>query len=489
MKKLKLENRYAKRTLRFAALVLSVALVWQVLTPSITHLIGAMSEEDARLSKIYEILSENVGDPETAQDYYELANISIGKGEYEAALQNLETARRFLMTDETAEQTEVGKENATESSAERSIESLSDDEHALLADICLKIASVYILTDKLDEAQAALDDALEIAPDTAQALMLRAQLSIEKQDYAAAISDMQNYLELNPTDAANRQTLAQLLESTADYEGAMAQYEMLYEQQPDDESYNLNALRCMFLYGRYEEAVAGFDAYKLRAAETGDSFGGVADFLRAACLMQMGDYAAAAEGFEMAIDAGYEKSYCLEQITLCRYENGEYEKVLSAGSELLALENAVVSAPELVYQRMGISSMRLGDYESALASMDKAAELDPTLEGNEYYRGVCLLSLQRPSEAVEAFTASIESNYLLQFCYYNRGVCYVDLLEYDKAIDDMAMTLSSGDDEELIAAAKDILWQFAEYFDQLNAAETADETTSTAGDATEEAAQ
>ncbi len=471
----KLKNRYTRKALRVAALVLSAALAWQVLTPSIVNFIGARSEEDARLSKIYGILSENIGDPETAQDYYDMANISIGKGEYENALLQLESARRLLTTTENATEATAGEEAATESEV-RSLESLTDDERALLANICLKAASVYILTDKLGEAQAALDDALEIAPDTVQALMLRAQLNIEKRDYAAAIADMTKYLELNPTDVTSRQTLAQLLENVGDYEGAMAQYETLYEQVPEDESFNLNALRCMFLRGRYEEAIAGFDAYKLRIAETGDPFGGVADFLRAACLMQMGDYAAATEGFEMAIEAGYEESYCLEQITLCCFENGEYEKVLASGSKLLAMENATVSAPELVHQRMGISSMRLDDYESALSSLDKAAELDSALEGNDYYRGVCLLSLQRPSEAVEAFTASIEQNYLPQFCYYNRGVCYVDLLEYDKAIDDMAMTLESGDDKELIDAAKDILWQFAEYFDQLSAAEAANET-------------
>lgn len=476
----KMKNQYTGKALRYGALALSAALAWQVMSPSMTHFIGAMAEEDSRLSKIYGILSDNVGDPETAQDYYEMANISIGKGEYETALQQLETARRLLMTVETAEmgeQTEVGDEEAAKQPELRDAATLSDEERTLLADICLKTASVYILTDKLDEAQTALDETLEFNPDTVQALILRAQLNIEQQDYADAIVDMRKYLELNPTDVSNRQTLAQLLENMSDYEGARAQYETLYEQVPDDESFNLNALRCMFLCGRYEEAIAGFDAYKLKVAETGDLFGGVADFLRAACLMQLGDYVAAAEGFEMAIDAGYEKSYCLEQITLCSFENGEYEKVISAGKELFGLESAIVSAPELVYQRMGISAMRLGDYESALTSMDKAAEYDPALEGNDYYRGVCLLSLQRPGEAVEAFTASIEQNYLPQFCYYNRGVCYVDLLEYDKAIDDMAMTLESGDDADLIAAAKDILWQFAEYFDQLSAAEAAEETT------------
>lgn len=475
----KLKNQYAEKAMRCGALALAAVLTWQVVVPSVTHVISAAAEENGRLSKIYGILSETVGEPETAQDYYEIANISIGKGEYETALRQLETARRLLLTDETAEsakQTEVGRENAEEQTAEKDIKSLADEERALLANIELKIASVYILTDQLGEAQTALDDAIETDPNAEQALILRAQLNIEQQDYVEAIADMEKYMELNPTDNANRQTLAQLLESVSDYEGAMVQYRTLYELAPEDEAFNLNALRCLFLCGRYEEAVAGFDDYKLRTAETGDAFGGIADFLRAACLMQMGDYAAATEGFEMAIDAGYERSYCLEQMTLCCFESGEYEKVMSVGNELFALQEASVSAPELVYQRMGISAMRLGDYESALTNLDHAAELDAALEGNDYYRGVSLLSLQRPGEAVEAFTASIEQNYLPQFCYYNRGVCYVDLLEYDKAIDDMAMTLEAGEDEDLIAAAKDILWQFADYFDQLNAAEAAGQT-------------
>lgn len=470
----KLKNQYAEKAMRCGALALAVVLTWQVVVPSVTHVISAAAEEDGRLYKIYGILSETVGEPETAQDYYEIANISIGKGEYETALQQLETARRLLLTDEAAEsakQTEVGCENAEEKTAEKDMGSLADEERALLANIELKIASVYILTDQLSEAQTALDDAIETDPNAEQALILRAQLNIEQQDYVEAIADMEKYMELNPMDTANRQTLAQLLESVSDYEGAMVQYRTLYELAPEDEAFNLNALRCLFLCGRYEEAVAGFDDYKLRTAETGDAFGGIADFLRAACLMQMGDYAAATEGFEMAIDAGYERSYCLEQMTLCCFESGEYEKVMSVGNELFAMQEASVSAPELVYQRMGISAMRLGDYESALTNLDHAAELDAALEGNDYYRGVSLLSLQRSGEAVEAFTASIEQNYLPQFCYYNRGVCYVDLLEYDKAIDDMAMTLEAGEDEELIAAAKDILWQFADYFDQLNAAE------------------
>ena len=52
-------------------------------------------------------------------------------------------------------------------------------------------------------------------------------------------------------------------------------------------------------------------------------------------------------------------------------------------------------------------------------------------------------------------------------------MCYVQLLNYDGAIEDMGMTLSSGEDEALIEAAKNILWQLAAYYESVQATETA----------------
>lgn len=94
-----------------------------------------------------------------------------------------------------------------------------------------------------------------------------------------------------------------------------------------------------------------------------------------------------------------------------------------------------------------------------------AAEMDSALEGNAYYRGICLLSMNRPEEAVEAFTLSIDLGFLPQFCYYNRGVCYVNLLEYEKALEDMERALETGDDEELTQAATALQTELMEYLD------------------------
>ena len=44
-------------------------------------------------------------------------------------------------------------------------------------------------------------------------------------------------------------------------------------------------------------------------------------------------------------------------------------------------------------------------------------------------------------------------------------MCYVNLLDYDSALDDMEMTLTSGDEQTLKDAATNILWQLAQYYE------------------------
>lgn len=446
------EERRTGIWLRLGALLLAVVLIWQILAPATAERVRIRSHEQAETEQTAPT------EAETAQGYYDLASSAIANGDYKTALTWLEDARALLVSGEEAEE-------------------MSEENRQLLAKLWLTTASLYVLTGDLEQAQTALTRTLDAEPEQEQALLLRAQLAIESTDYSGAIEDVLTYLDVNTTDTQTRQTLAQLMEQTGDYTGAEEQYWTLYQQNPTEEAHRLNALRCLFLSGSYEEAVAGFDEYKSKLGEgEEDPYGGIADFLRAACLFQMDAYEEAKQGFEMAAQAGYDRAACLEQITLCAFELGAYQQVLTTGQELLDMEEGGLASPALVYQRMGMAALYLKDYETALAFVEKAQEEDPTLEGNDYYRGICLLSLQRMEEAVTAFTCSIEEGYLIQFCYYNRGVCHVSLQEYEQAQQDMEATLKSGDDPELTAAAKDIQKQLDEYFAQQKSEETTEET-------------
>lgn len=433
--------------LRLCAFALAVVLLWQVVAPSMLEFAKAQSrEEDVSQTQQTESLL-----PDTAQGLYELATTAIGEEDYDTALLYLADTRNML--------------------------DKSDDPEdlALLSQAWLMEASIYILKGDLVSAQEALDGSLEADPTQGQALLLRAQLSIEGADYSAAIADVKSYLEDNPTDTATRQTFAQLLEQAQQYGDAAEEYEILYQQDTSDESFRLNALRCLFLAGSYEDAIAGFDDYIGRLPEgEADPYGGIADFLRAACLLQLEDYTGAVVGFQTAEEAGYDKAACLEQITLCQFEIGNYEAVLTTGQAMFAIEDGQIAMPELAYQRIGIAAMYLEDYQKALDNMDKAEALSPGLEGNAYYRGVCLLALGRNEEAAQAFTDSIDQGYLTQFCYYNRGVCRVELEDYETALADMELALANGQDPDLTAATQELKEQLTAYLEQ-QATETTEE--------------
>ena len=118
-----------------------------------------------------------------------------------------------------------------------------------------------------------------------------------------------------------------------------------------------------------------------------------------------------------------------------------------------------------------------------LVSVAKAEEVVETVETKEPFFEWISNPLEKLAEAVADFTTSIDQNFLPQYCYYNRGVCYVQMLDYDSALNDFEKTLSVGDDENLIQGAKDILWQLVAYYENqaaLTAApevQTADSTT------------
>lgn len=448
------ERRGTGPFLRAGALILALVLLWQLVVPSLTNAARADTETEPVPTENPALLADDGSRPDTAQGYSDLADQSIAGEDYDTALIRLEAARALLEGQQT----------------------LTREDEALLENLWLKTATVSILNGDLITGRQALDQVLTLDPGDEDALLLRAQLNVEGGTYQQAVRDVEAYLEGNPKDAETRRTLAQLLEQMEDYAGAMAQYETLYSQFPEDESANLNALRCLFLLGRYQEAADGFQDYLLRLPEEGpDPYGGVADFLLAASLLQLGRMQEAAAGFEKAMEVGYDKASCLEQLSLCRFDTGEYDKVIQAGEELLALEDGVISSPALLLQRMGVSAVYLGDYEKALGYMDRSQVTGESPEGTAYYRGICLMSLQRTREAVEAFTQSIEEGYLLQFSHYNRGVCYVTLEEYPAAREDMEKTLQTGDDPDLTAAAEDIRKQIDGYYDQLKALETTGE--------------
>ena len=416
--------------LRALAMALAAVLVFSLIMPTVAGTLSSWSRQETADE---EVQGEEAQTRSPAEGFELLADLAIKEERYQDAAGYLERALELS-------------------------EGLEAD---ALSRLCLKTASVYVMCGNTDRAVQLLDRTLELDEASLEALLLKAQLALEAGDSRAAMEELERYVELAPEDLNTRLSLARLYESLNDYSAAMTEYELLYEKQSGDESHYLNALRCSFLAGNYEEALGKFDGYLERTGQDSDYYP-VALFLRAACVMQLGRLDEAEEGFRQAMDFGYDEGACMEQIMLCSFERGDYRQTADYAVELLETE-ARLNTPELVYQRLGASMMMLERYEEAVKYLDEAKELGLELTGNAYYRGVSLLALHRYDEAAADFGTSIEQGFLTQFCYYNRGVCYVQLLDYEKAALDMEMTLTSGQDPELIEAAREILLQIEEY--------------------------
>ena len=167
---------------RAVAWILSVTMLGTILFTQADAIYGYASglAEGDPLSRIYSLLQDEIKDPQSYDDYYQLASIAIGKGEYDTALEHLDRCMTLA----------------------------AEDDDAAKADLWLKKASIFMLKNDAEAAQAALSSVLEHDPASTQALLLRAQMELDRQEYAAAAGDLESYLALVPGDTATRYSLA-----------------------------------------------------------------------------------------------------------------------------------------------------------------------------------------------------------------------------------------------------------------------------------------
>ena len=401
----------------------AVLLATMLLLSTMTNIAGLYADGKDPVSRIYNAISGS--EAHTAEEYSARAEEKIAQSDYRGALEDLQSARE-----------------------------LSDAQDEICT-LWLRTASISVILSDDAQARSATDAALEADPASSQAWLLSAQLYLAEGDSKAAAEALERYTTLAPADTDTRAQLAQIYEDMERYGDAADTYEALYQSVPGEDGYLINALRCRFLSGDYEETQTGFGSYLDDQTKVGSEFYPVAAFLYAACAMQLGNYAEAAQRYRVAMDAGYDASGCYEQMLYCSFEAGEYARVVEIAEAMT--QSGVQSADAASFHQMtGVALLQLDRAAQAVDELTLAIDLS----GSHYYRGAALLALERYDEAAEDFTKSIEENYLTDYALYNRGVCRVKTGAYESAMDDFDAVLA-GDNESLIESATDALMQIA----------------------------
>jgi tetratricopeptide (TPR) repeat protein len=269
------------------------------------------------------------------------------------------------------------------------------------ADVEVLAAAVARGRSNTVRATELLEEAFALDPDHARGHLVAADLALDAEDGAAALTHLDRLVELAPRVGAvhNRRGLAR--ELLGRLENAEDDYLAAVRLDPTAHDAWINLGRLRRRDGRHDEALQAFEQAVRRAASDadahlgrglsraalGDVEGGRADFLRAAELApndaepllalgdlqrDLGDYHQAVETYRSAIAR----------------EDADAASWLKLGNVLALLERydesarafqaSIRRAPELAaaHNGLGASLMHLGRHQDAQAALDRAASLD-----------------------------------------------------------------------------------------------------------------
>lgn len=320
----------------------------------------------------------------------------------------------------------------------------------LLHEMWMKLGCLMALDTDYDGAIDSLSRAIGHDTSCSTCFLLRAQMYMEKDDAAAALSDLEQYAVLEgDTDSSLLLVAAQLYEYVGNYAGALSRYLAILDIEGNaaDLQRYADCARCAILSEDMDTAYR-MGMYYLNGG--GADTDGNVQYIVAMCLMTSGQYADAADRFLGSIASGYaEPAELYLNSTLCRYSAGEYEEAIRTAEQ--GMEATGDSAS--YRQWIGMSQMAIAAYDEAIAAFEAALGMDGTLGEVSFYLGLCHLILEEYQDAVPCFTAAIDAGAELYTSYYDRGLCYVKLGKWQAAYDDMQTVLNSNADAEMIKNA------------------------------------
>ena len=166
-----------------------------------------------------------------------------------------------------------------------------------------------------------------------------------------------------------------------------------------------------------EEALISLDeALRLRPEES-DAY-----LVKAQIQTRQGDSGALAQTLTAYLEQKPEDREIRELLAQTMFVLEDYTGA-AAQYERLLEELPPEEDPTLNEYLYAMTSIQIGEYATAENYLRRARERDGTLEGVDYYIGMCQMAQENYKDAEASMTAAIEKNSMLQLSQYSRGVC------------------------------------------------------------------
>ena len=385
---------------------------------------GYLTEK--RLNRAWAILKSLVKKPKTFEQFETYASIAIAREDYAGAVQYMEGC----------------------------IETYTGNDSRELAVLFLRLASLNVITGEYEKALLQLNRAAAEDPELASVYFMRAEMRMVQGDLEGAAQDVEKYLEIDGGNPVIMASLGQLYENVGYPDKAAECYAISAENEP---AAYVALARCQMLLEDIHAARESLE--KFREVSSEDTNGEVSA-MYAVCLMNDGEYTAAAEEYRRAVEDGYAAPMLMyEQAMMCSYLAEDYAGAARDGAKAVQAEKEAGEPVAETAIWTGLSFLMVGQYTDAQNYFRTALYEDPDREGLVYYLGVCAMSLNEAEKAEALFTESIERGESITACAYNRALCRIALGKEEEAIDDLYLVIDRDDEPDLVSEAWDLLYE------------------------------
>lgn len=295
------------------------------------------------------------------------------------------------------------------------------------ADDLVDIAEYYLSEERYDEAQAAIDRAMETDPHSLSVLNYQIHEALHAGDIEAAQQYLDCMMERESPEYIYSHAEILLAQDKIDEADTFLR-QQLQDISPDEyQDYVLDVANIYTDYGINDKAME----WMMRARqENTDDF----KELMARTLFGLGKYDDSERLFNELIDRDpFQKRYW-NALASTQYMKEDYSGSITSSEYAIAIDP---DDPEAVIAKAN-GLYRLDNYEEALSYYERYSRLYPDDEFGLLHQGSCLINLGRFEQAVERLLKAVdiapEDSEVLVEIYEELGFAYSELHQADKAI-------------------------------------------------------
>ena len=302
------------------------------------------------------------------------------------------------------------------------------------ADDLVDLADYYSWQGFDNKAEAAIDYALELYPNSTLPNVFKARKALSNGDYAQA-EFYCNEIE-NHDDPDYNYLVAEIMTAQGDIDGA-EKYLHEYGKSVEPDEYEDFVRDCANLYLDYNQNEKAYEWMMRSRGDNNDDF----KELMGRTLFGLGKYKDSERIFNELIDHHPFSKHYWTALASAQFMNEDYSNAITSSEYAIAIDP---NDPDAVSSKAN-GLLRLGNYEEARKYYQKYCELVPDDEFGFLHQGVCLVNMNRNEEALPVLRMALavapkDSEFLVQI-YQELAFCYGALHQIGQAVKMLDKTL------------------------------------------------